>query len=64
LSRIHGQGSDEKLTIYDPGMSVAPHVYDMDPRYAVLVVDMLFDFVYGKVKTDRALPFKKIVKPF
>src|SRR5207245_11519530 len=37
-------------------MSVAPHVYDKDRRYAVLVVDMLYDFVYGKIKTDRALP--------
>src|SRR5438128_11744287 len=37
-------------------MSVAPHVYNKDRRYAVLVVDMLYDFVYGKIKTDRALP--------
>src|SRR5207253_10425775 len=37
-------------------MSVAPHVYDKDRRYAVLVVDVLYDFVYGKIKTDRALP--------
>jgi len=41
LSRIHGQGSTEKLILYDPGMSIAPHVYDKDRRYAVLVVDML-----------------------
>src|SRR3989442_12139419 len=56
LSRIHGQGSTENLTLYDPGMSVAPHVYNNDRRYAVLVVDMLYDFVYGRIKTDRALP--------
>jgi len=37
-------------------MSVAPHVYNNDRRYAVLVVDMLYDFVYGRIKTDRALP--------
>src|SRR5438105_15091649 len=37
-------------------MSVAPHVYNSDRRYAILVVDMLYDFVYGKIKTDRALP--------
>src|SRR5205823_12003131 len=37
-------------------MSVAPHVYDRDRRFAVLVVDMLYDFVFGKIKTDRALP--------
>ena len=56
MSRIHGQGSTEKLRLYDPGMSVAPHVYNSDRRYAILVVDMLYDFVYGKIKTDRALP--------
>ena len=42
--------------VYDPKASVAPHVYDKDRRYAVLVVDMLFDFVYGKIKCDRAVP--------
>jgi hypothetical protein len=64
LSRIHGQGSTEKLTLYDPGMSAAPHVNDRDRRYAILIVDMLYDFVYGKIKTDRSLPVKKIVKLF
>jgi nicotinamidase-related amidase len=42
--------------VYDPAASVAPHVYDKDRRYAVLVVDMLYDFVYGKIKCDRAVP--------
>lgn len=56
LSKVHGQGSTDELVLYDAGMSVAPHVYDEDRRYAVLVVDMLYDFVYGKIKTDRALP--------
>ena len=56
MSKSHGQGSTEKIVLYDPGMSVAPHVYNKDRRYAVLVVDMLYDFVYGKIKTDRALP--------
>jgi nicotinamidase-related amidase len=56
LGRVHGQGFAEKVTVYDPGASVVPHVYDKDRRYAVLVVDMLNDFVYGKLKTDRALP--------
>src|SRR5256884_8876138 len=37
-------------------MSDAPHVYDKDRRYAVLLVDMLYDFVYGKIKTDRDPP--------
>ncbi len=36
--------------------AIAPHVYDKNRRYAVLVVDMLNDFVFGKIKTDRALP--------
>ncbi len=36
--------------------AVAPHVHDKDRRYAVLVVDMLNDFVYGKIKCDRAVP--------
>ena len=46
----------EQISVYDPQASVAPHVYDKDRRYAVLVVDMLNDFVFGKIKTDRALP--------
>jgi nicotinamidase-related amidase len=31
-------------------------VYDRNRRYAVLIVDMLNDFVYGKIKCDRAVP--------
>ncbi len=42
--------------VYDPAASVATHVYDKDRRYAVLIVDMLTDFVYGKIKCDRAVP--------
>ncbi len=56
MARVHGQGFAEKVTVYDPGMSVAPHVYGKDRRYAVVVVDMLNDFVYGKIKCDRAVP--------
>ncbi len=55
LARIHGKGPAE-IAIYDPGTSVAPHVYDKDRRYAVVVVDMLNDFVYGKIKCERAIP--------
>lgn len=55
LARIHGKGPVE-VALYDPGASVAPHVYDKDRRYVVLVVDMLNDFVYGKIKCDRAVP--------
>ena len=56
MARVHGLGFAEKVVVYDPGASVAPHVYDRDRRYAVLVVDMLHDFVYGKIKCDRAVP--------
>lgn len=55
LARIHGKGSAE-IALYDPGTSVVPHVYDKDRRYAVVVVDMLNDFVYGKIKCERAIP--------
>ncbi len=56
MARVHGQGFTEKVAVYDPVASVAPHVYDKDRRYAVVIVDMLHDFVYGKIKCDRALP--------
>ncbi len=55
MARIHS-GPVEKLIVYDPSAYVAPHVYDKDRRYALLVVDMLNDFVYGKIKCDRAVP--------
>jgi nicotinamidase-related amidase len=55
LARIHS-GPVEKLVVYDSKNSVAPQVYDKDRRYALLVVDMLNDFVYGKIKCDRAVP--------
>jgi len=55
LARIHGKGPAE-IALYDSGMSVAPHVYNKDRRYAVVVVDMLNDFVYGKIKCERAIP--------
>ena len=56
MARIHGGGFAEKVVVYDPQSSVKPHVYDKDRRYAVLAVDMLYDFVYGKIKCDRAVP--------
>ena len=55
MARVHWVPV-EKLIVYDPGSSVKPHVYDKDRRYALLVVDMLFDFVYGKIKCDRSVP--------
>src|SRR2546425_9605438 len=53
MGRVHGKGP---LEVYDPGMTVKPRVYDKDRRYALLVVDMLNDFVYGKIKAERAGP--------
>ena len=56
MARTHGKGPVETISVYDTTASVAPHVYDKDRRYAVLVVDMLNDFVFGKIKCDRAVP--------
>ena len=56
MARVHGRSPVEQINVYDLGASVAPHVYDKDRRYAVLVVDMLYDFVFGKIKCDRAVP--------
>ncbi len=56
MARTHGQGFTEKIQVYDPQASVRPHVYNKDRRYALLAVDMLYDFVYGKIKCDRAVP--------
>src|SRR5438552_16200212 len=56
LARIHGQGPAEQINVYNLETAVAPHVYNNDRRYAVLVVDMMHDFVYGKIKCDRAYP--------
>ena len=54
MARTH-RGPVEKLVVYDPTASVKPHVYDKDRRYSLLVVDMLYDFVYGKIKCDRSV---------
>lgn len=57
MPRIHAHNPPvEPVQLYDNAMAVAPHVYDKDRRYSVLIVDMLYDFVYGKIKCDRALP--------
>ena len=56
MARIHGKGPIEQINVYDLATSVSPHVYGKDRRYAVLIVDMLNDFVYGKIKCDRAVP--------
>ena len=56
MAKVHGKGPIEQINVYDPKLSIAPHVYDKDRRYAVLIVDMLYDFVYGKIRCDRAVP--------
>src|SRR5438309_12007057 len=56
LAKLHGHGPAEQLNVYNLETAAAPHVYNNDRRYAVLVVDMLHDFVYGKIKCDRAVP--------
>ena len=43
-------------SVYAPSAYFEPHVYNKDRRYAVLVVDMLEDFVYGVLKCDRIVP--------
>ncbi len=59
MARIHRRGLVEPVSVYDLKTSVAPHVYDKDRRYALLIVDMLNDFVYGKIKYDRAVPISQ-----
>ncbi len=56
MARVHGKSPVEQISVYDPEASVAPHVYNKDRRYAVMIVDMLNDFVYGKLKCERAVP--------
>ena len=58
----HGQGKSAQklakaeLVVYDPSFYKKPHVYDGNRRYALLVVDMLNDFVTGAIKCERMIP--------
>ena len=60
----HGYGKEgmalakEELDgfVYPPASYKAPRVYRDDRRYAVLVVDMLEDFIYGVLKCPRMVP--------
>jgi nicotinamidase-related amidase len=65
--RPHGKGSSSGSTdgrvgidavgpVYPPPSHKAPRVYERDRRYAVLVVDMLEDFIYGVLKCERMVP--------
>ena len=64
MTSPHGQGREGKAMaekearqfIY-PASSFKPlHVYRDDRRYAVVVVDMVEDFIYGVLKTERMVP--------
>lgn len=60
----HGRGREAKAMaraesaafVYPPSSFKAPRVYRDERRYAVLVVDMLEDFIYGVLKCDRMVP--------
>ena len=60
----HGHGKEGKamaekeaiLSVYPPSSFKAPKVYNADRRYAIVVVDMLEDFIYGVLKCDRMVP--------
>ena len=62
----HGHGKEGKAmaeaeelqSVYPASSFKAPHVYRDGRRDAVLVVDMLEDFIYGVLKTDRMVPKK------
>lgn len=60
----HGHGRDAKalaeaeaaLSVYPPSSFRPPSVYERDRRYAVLVVDMLEDFIRGVLACERMVP--------
>lgn len=60
----HGHGregrelarKEARSFVYPPSSYKAPRVYLRDRRYAVLVVDMLEDFIYGVLKCPRMVP--------
>jgi nicotinamidase-related amidase len=60
----HGHGKEGRAIAelearrfaYPPSSYKAPRVYREDRRYAVLVVDMVEDFIRGVLKCDRMVP--------
>jgi nicotinamidase-related amidase len=60
----HGHGREGKAMavaealqfVYPASSFKAPLVYRQDRRYAVVVVDMVYDFIYGVLKTPRMVP--------
>jgi nicotinamidase-related amidase len=64
MASPHGHGKEGRALaemeaqqfVYPPSSYVAPRVYRDDRRYAVLVVDMVEDFIHGVLKCDRMVP--------
>lgn len=60
----HGHGKEGRVmaeleaatSVYPPSSFKPPSVYKGERRYALLVVDMLEDFIYGVLKCDRMVP--------
>jgi nicotinamidase-related amidase len=60
----HGQQAKGRLLakldansfVYDPSFYKEPKVYEKERRRALLVIDMLDDFVYGSLRCERILP--------
>jgi nicotinamidase-related amidase len=60
----HGKGEEamrlaqieKKMVVYEPSSYKASDVYSKDRRYAILVVDMLEDFIRGVLKCERMVP--------
>jgi len=60
----HGQGregrklaeEESRSFVYPPSSYKPARVYQGERRYAVLVVDMLEDFIHGVLKCERMLP--------
>jgi len=59
MAVYHGSEAlaEQKINvIYDPKSFQKPHLYDSERKYALLVVDMLNDFITGTLKCARATP--------
>ncbi|MDG6914617.1 MAG: cysteine hydrolase [Nitrososphaerota archaeon] len=64
MPSAHGHGKEGRATaeleaaaaVYPPSSFKPPKVYEKDRRRAVLVVDMVEDFVYGVLRCERMVP--------
>jgi nicotinamidase-related amidase len=60
----HGRGPEGRaiaqteaaVAVYPKSSFEEPRVYQADRRRAILVVDMLHDFIYGALRCDRMVP--------